>query len=213
MCYVALQGKLRFPYDLEKIIDDWVLMGFLVGNDFIPHLPNMHIQQVCGPLGSLTHMMYYSAPLPPFFLHFVCILHSLLRLVLCACTFLTITLTCTLSITLSLHPLHPLLMITFTFPTSLSPLFYHHSPLFLHLPTVPPTILASPPSLSPLFPSSLSPLFPPSLSLLFPPSLSPSLLRMSFPTFIQCTRSYCQHWMVSCFREFKRPNNDVTMAS
>ena len=26
------------------MIDDWVLLGFLVGNDFVPHLPNMHIQ-------------------------------------------------------------------------------------------------------------------------------------------------------------------------
>ena len=30
---------------MEQIIDDWVLMGFLVGNDFMPHLPNMHIHQ------------------------------------------------------------------------------------------------------------------------------------------------------------------------
>lgn len=37
------RDKLQFPYELEKIIDDWVLMGFLVGNDFIPHLPHMHI--------------------------------------------------------------------------------------------------------------------------------------------------------------------------
>ncbi|XP_076269715.1 5'-3' exoribonuclease pacman [Rhynchophorus ferrugineus] len=33
----------NFKFDLENIIDDWVLMGFLVGNDFIPHLPNLHI--------------------------------------------------------------------------------------------------------------------------------------------------------------------------
>ena len=32
-------------YNVENIIDDWVLMGFLVGNDFIPHLPNMHINK------------------------------------------------------------------------------------------------------------------------------------------------------------------------
>lgn len=30
-------------FDIESIIDDWVMMGFLVGNDFIPNLPNMHI--------------------------------------------------------------------------------------------------------------------------------------------------------------------------
>ena len=43
---MALQDKLPFDYDLDRIIDDWVLMGFLVGNDFIPHLPNFHIHQV-----------------------------------------------------------------------------------------------------------------------------------------------------------------------
>ncbi|KXJ17198.1 5'-3' exoribonuclease 2 [Exaiptasia diaphana] len=38
-------STLSFPYDLERVIDDWILMGFLVGNDFIPHLPHMHIKQ------------------------------------------------------------------------------------------------------------------------------------------------------------------------
>ncbi|KAB0798453.1 hypothetical protein PPYR_09446 [Photinus pyralis] len=41
--FLPLKSSLKFEYDMEKIIDDWVLMGFLVGNDFIPHLPNMHI--------------------------------------------------------------------------------------------------------------------------------------------------------------------------
>ncbi|XP_076300031.1 5'-3' exoribonuclease pacman isoform X2 [Lasioglossum baleicum] len=41
--FSLLREKLPFPYDIEKIIDDWVLMGFLVGNDFVPHLPNLHI--------------------------------------------------------------------------------------------------------------------------------------------------------------------------
>ena len=49
-----LQDKLLFGYDLERIIDDWILMGFLVGNDFIPHLPNMHISHVSG---HLVHML------------------------------------------------------------------------------------------------------------------------------------------------------------
>ena len=38
-------GEIQIEYDLERLIDDWVLMGFLVGNDFVPHLPNMHIKQ------------------------------------------------------------------------------------------------------------------------------------------------------------------------
>ena len=32
-------------YNIENIVDDWVLMGFLVGNDFIPNLPHMHINK------------------------------------------------------------------------------------------------------------------------------------------------------------------------
>lgn len=41
--FLPLKNSLPFDYDMEKIIDDWVLMGFLVGNDFIPNLPNLHI--------------------------------------------------------------------------------------------------------------------------------------------------------------------------
>ncbi|XP_033763186.1 5'-3' exoribonuclease 1-like isoform X1 [Pecten maximus] len=48
--FSALKDKLPFEYDLERIIDDWILMGFLVGNDFIPHLPNLHINHDALPL-------------------------------------------------------------------------------------------------------------------------------------------------------------------
>lgn len=63
----ALQDK--FAFNIENIIDDWVrflartmnmdldtflyfqiLMGFLVGNDFIPNLPNLHISEGSLPL-------------------------------------------------------------------------------------------------------------------------------------------------------------------
>nr|CAI5865765.1 unnamed protein product [Callosobruchus analis] len=49
--FLPLKDKLKgFKYDIEKVIDDWVLMGFLVGNDFIPHLPNMHIANGALPI-------------------------------------------------------------------------------------------------------------------------------------------------------------------
>ncbi len=50
------QDKLPFGYDLERIIDDWVLMGFLVGNDFLPNLPNLHIRQDAFPFLYATYM-------------------------------------------------------------------------------------------------------------------------------------------------------------
>jgi len=49
-CWFVFQSELSFDYSLERVIDDWVLMGFLVGNDFIPHLPHIHIHQDCLPL-------------------------------------------------------------------------------------------------------------------------------------------------------------------
>lgn len=48
--FSSLKDKLTFEFDIEKIIDDWVLMGFLVGNDFIPNLPNLHIAHGALPI-------------------------------------------------------------------------------------------------------------------------------------------------------------------
>ena len=48
--FFSPQDILGDKYDLESVINDWVMMGFLVGNDFIPNLPSMHIQQQCLPM-------------------------------------------------------------------------------------------------------------------------------------------------------------------
>uniref|UniRef100_A0A3Q3S9C3 5'-3' exoribonuclease 1 n=1 Tax=Mastacembelus armatus TaxID=205130 RepID=A0A3Q3S9C3_9TELE len=54
--YEFSELKLGSDYDLERIIDDWILMGFLVGNDFIPHLPHLHINHDALPLLYQTYI-------------------------------------------------------------------------------------------------------------------------------------------------------------
>ena len=53
-------SALPFPFDMERVIDDFILMAFFVGNDFLPNLPNLHINE-----GALALMFkVYKSVLP-----------------------------------------------------------------------------------------------------------------------------------------------------
>ncbi|XP_027138852.1 5'-3' exoribonuclease 1 isoform X2 [Larimichthys crocea] len=54
--FSGLKEHIGSDYNLERIIDDWILMGFLVGNDFIPHLPHLHISHDALPLLYKTYI-------------------------------------------------------------------------------------------------------------------------------------------------------------
>lgn len=55
-----LKNKIKFKYNLEKIIDDFIFLCFFIGNDFLPNLFSFNIEN-----GALTHLFeFYKACLP-----------------------------------------------------------------------------------------------------------------------------------------------------
>lgn len=40
-----IEPSLPFPYSLEHVIDDFILLAVFVGNDFLPNLPDLHIHE------------------------------------------------------------------------------------------------------------------------------------------------------------------------
>ncbi|KAI8977920.1 exoribonuclease 1 [Pilobolus umbonatus] len=60
MEFQSIAPNLSFPYDFERVLDDFILLALFVGNDFLPNLPNLHINE--GALGLMFNI--YKEVLP-----------------------------------------------------------------------------------------------------------------------------------------------------
>ena len=47
----ALRDQLSFGFDFERVLDDFILLMFFVGNDFVPNVQDFHIHD--GAVGTL----------------------------------------------------------------------------------------------------------------------------------------------------------------
>jgi 5'-3' exonuclease len=58
--FLELQYKLKFPFNIERIIDDFIFFCFFIGNDFLPNLNTLYIEN-----GALDNIFrYYKEVLP-----------------------------------------------------------------------------------------------------------------------------------------------------
>ncbi|KAH3685269.1 hypothetical protein WICPIJ_003743 [Wickerhamomyces pijperi] len=48
--FKELESEVKFTYDFERILDDFVLIMYVIGNDFLPNLPDLHLNKGAFPL-------------------------------------------------------------------------------------------------------------------------------------------------------------------
>lgn len=48
--FEEIKSILKFEYDFEKILDDFILIMFVIGNDFLPNLPDLHLNKGAFPV-------------------------------------------------------------------------------------------------------------------------------------------------------------------
>ncbi|GMM27627.1 chromatin-binding exonuclease [Martiniozyma asiatica (nom. inval.)] len=48
--FFELADQINFKYDFERVLDDFILIMFTIGNDFLPNLPDLHLTKGAFPL-------------------------------------------------------------------------------------------------------------------------------------------------------------------
>lgn len=48
--FEEISDEMKFQYDFERILDDFILIMFVIGNDFLPNLPDLHLNKGAFPV-------------------------------------------------------------------------------------------------------------------------------------------------------------------
>ncbi|KAI3406046.2 exo2 [Candida oxycetoniae] len=48
--FQEIEEEMKFEYNFDRILDDFILIMYVIGNDFLPHLPDLHINKGAFPL-------------------------------------------------------------------------------------------------------------------------------------------------------------------
>lgn len=52
------EDKMSFNFDFDRVLDDFILINFFIGNDFLPELPSLLINEGAMPVVMKTYKMY-----------------------------------------------------------------------------------------------------------------------------------------------------------